>query len=627
MKAWRRIKAAHRIRRMARDASDRLWRSRPRGYALPPIRILHNRRPMKWSDRLLRLAMLALVAVLSAIVAGGAPAATTRVTQALVVDIDAPQFPTGAMPSTVALPDVWAKTRPTHGGAVWYRISFAAPRAAVEGELLGVLIERVCSHVQVYLNSQLVHTSGREAKPSARTCYQPQHFTLPGLLLKGEGNTLDVKVQAPPLASVASSQRAGTLSAIEIGPAAEISARFDQEQFWRSTLPQIAAGTLLLLGAFILLIGLLNWRDRYLVWFGGVCLAWTLMSSRLWWSDYSLPLHWAELIVTGTVPLLVLCCVQFLLHYARWTHRVIDVALLVQCVVVPASLMLAGQDRLYTLASAWYLVLTLEVVIAMLWHLRLTAQRRPRDVLPMAVLIGAAAALIGIEFAMQQDLLGETQRPLGPLALPLIFALLGARLLWQHARALQAAEIGQKTLESRVREATLEMERSFKMMAELRVEQVSQQERKRIAADLHDDLGAKLLTIVHTSTDERIATLAREALEEMRLSVRGLTGKPVRLTDALGDWRAEVVMRLSQAGVESEWRAPAEDELPEMFAARAYVQTTRILREAVSNIIKHSGASHCSVSSVVLDGDSGGSPELMRCSCSVIASRGCSFRM
>ena len=79
-------------------------------------------------------------------------------------------------------------------------------------------------------------------------------------------------------------------------------------------------------------------------------------------------------------------------------------------------------------------------------------------------------------------------------------------------------------------------------MAELRVEQVTERERKRIAADLHDDLGAKLLTIVHTSESERISTLAREALEEMRLSVRGLTGKPVKLIDALGDWRAEVVV-------------------------------------------------------------------------------------
>jgi signal transduction histidine kinase len=88
----------------------------------------------------------------------------------------------------------------------------------------------------------------------------------------------------------------------------------------------------------------------------------------------------------------------------------------------------------------------------------------------------------------------------------------------------------------------------------------------------------------------------------MRLSVRGLTGKPVKLVDALGDWRAEVISRLGQTGILGDWNMPADD-LPQTLSARAFVQTTRILREAVSNIIKHSKASQCSVTAIVADGD------------------------
>ena len=132
----------------------------------------------------------------------------------------------------------------------------------------------------------------------------------------------------------------------------------------------------------------------------------------------------------------------------------------------------------------------------------------------------------------------------------------------------------------------------------LRVDQIAEKERKRIAGDLHDDLGAKLLTIVHTSDNDRISTLAREALEEMRLSVRGLTGKPRVLYDSLADWRSEVVQRLGEAGIECEWRNP-NDVIEEPLSSRTYVQTTRILREAISNIIKHSGASHVIISADV----------------------------
>jgi signal transduction histidine kinase len=166
--------------------------------------------------------------------------------------------------------------------------------------------------------------------------------------------------------------------------------------------------------------------------------------------------------------------------------------------------------------------------------------------------------------------------------------------LGRLVHALHASEEQRRVLETRLNDVTAEIERSFAQRSELRVEQVTEQERKRIAADLHDDLGAKLLTIVHTCDNERIATLGREALDEMRLSVRGLNGRPMPLGDAMADWRAETVQRLSQTNIQVEWQS-LDDEVSHLLPARTYVQTTRILREAVSNIIKHSGASRCEV--------------------------------
>jgi signal transduction histidine kinase len=202
--------------------------------------------------------------------------------------------------------------------------------------------------------------------------------------------------------------------------------------------------------------------------------------------------------------------------------------------------------------------------------------------------------LLALELAVQVGQMPAIPGDATQSAMTLLLIGIGARLLHSFAKSLKAAEQGRRTLETRALEIAAEAERNFTQMADARVEQVTAQERKRIAADLHDDLGAKLLTIVHTSDSERISTLARDALEEMRLSVRGLTGKPMQLADALADWRAETVARLGQANIEIDWRSPTED-VEQTLPARSFVQTTRILRESVSNIIKHSGATHCKV--------------------------------
>ena len=80
----------------------------------------------------------------------------------------------------------------------------------------------------------------------------------------------------------------------------------------------------------------------------------------------------------------------------------------------------------------------------------------------------------------------------------------------------------------------------------------------------------------------------------MRQSVRGMAGKAVPADEALADWRAELVGRLDGAGLAVQWQA---DEPPPglVLLPRLHLQITRILREAVSNVIRHSGARHCRI--------------------------------
>jgi two-component system, NarL family, sensor histidine kinase UhpB len=215
------------------------------------------------------------------------------------------------------------------------------------------------------------------------------------------------------------------------------------------------------------------------------------------------------------------------------------------------------------------------------------------SVLP--VLLSTATGGLALHWHRQENL------PL-PLSIGLLLVLLASGLVLGFAVRRQQTEQRLLQTEQQITLRLADLDRHHQQLSDQRLEQVTERERKRIASDLHDDLGAKLLTIVHTSDSERISSLAREALEEMRLSVRGLTGRPVQLLDAIGDWRAEVVSRLTQSNIDAEWVSLAE-EVAHTLAARAYVQTTRVVREAISNVIKHSGASRCVIRCALADGD------------------------
>jgi signal transduction histidine kinase len=508
-------------------------------------------------------------------------------------------FPAEAAATAVTLPDEWARSRPGFEGTLWYRVGFQPYGTLERGELLALFIGHVCSNLEVYLNGQLVHSGGRMAEPVSHNCNQPQLVALPSALLRAETNTIDIKVAGHRLAAVGSRQRAGGLSELVIGPQSELAARQARRTALQVSAPQAVSATLLLMGGFMFVLGFINRRESHLAYFGALSVGWALVDARLWLRGVPVGHSVVEFLISALVGFITWAAVQFLLRYAGVRHRVVDIALPVQCAVLALSLFVAGPQRLHAAASVWYVVLALQVTAAAAWYLR--HERRARSKWLMAVLLATAALAGGIEFAAQWTSARPLAAQLALLVVPVIFVIVGLRLVQQHGRALHHAEQGKAQLEQRVREATAEIEHNFRQLSELRVEQVTERERKRIAADLHDDLGAKLLTIVHTSESERISTLAREALEEMRLSVRGLTGKPVRLADALGDWRAEVVSRLAQAGIEGEWEAP--EDLPQTLSARAYVQTTRILREATSNIIKHSGALQCSVQASINDGD------------------------
>ena len=125
-------------------------------------------------------------------------------------------------------------------------------------------------------------------------------------------------------------------------------------------------------------------------------------------------------------------------------------------------------------------------------------------------------------------------------------------------------------------------------------EQAASQERERIYSDLHDDLGAKLLSLVYRAESPVQADLARAILQDLRDVVTRSRGTPGSLGDVLADIRGEAMQRLAAVGIGLRW--DEADDLPDPLLDTGHaLHLHRIVREAISNTIRHAQARHLRV--------------------------------
>jgi two-component system, NarL family, sensor histidine kinase DevS len=115
-------------------------------------------------------------------------------------------------------------------------------------------------------------------------------------------------------------------------------------------------------------------------------------------------------------------------------------------------------------------------------------------------------------------------------------------------------------------------------------------ERQRIARDLHDDIGARLLSVMHQS-DERVRSLLQDTLLDIRTLTGALAGEVVPLSQLLAEARHEAAGRLAERGISLNW-PPLMDSFPDQqIDYRLQKALSSAIREIVTNVIKHSRAS------------------------------------
>lgn len=120
------------------------------------------------------------------------------------------------------------------------------------------------------------------------------------------------------------------------------------------------------------------------------------------------------------------------------------------------------------------------------------------------------------------------------------------------------------------------------------VEQGRNEERLRLAQDLHDDIGARLLTLMYKAQSPEMENYVRHTLQDLKTLTRGLAAPNHPLSHAAAEWKSDLTQRLTAAHIALGWSFSADRDIS--LSVVQWSALTRVMRELVSNVIAHSQA-------------------------------------
>lgn len=184
---------------------------------------------------------------------------------------------------------------------------------------------------------------------------------------------------------------------------------------------------------------------------------------------------------------------------------------------------------------------------------------------------------------------------LGFTTMLLAYTLSGSQYL---VRSLNRAEQSNQELESAITSKSAQLEASYALLRESERDAARTQEREHLLREMHDGLGAQLMTAMRgmergTLAREQVLMALQDSLDDLRLLMDS-TDLGRQLQGALAAWRHRWNPRLEALGLQLSWHV--DDELDSAnLSPDAVLQVMRILQEATVNVVKHSQASQISI--------------------------------
>ncbi len=482
------------------------------------------------------------------------------------------------------LPMRWSSSSGTRQG-LWLRFTFDAPAPPTEGWSL--LLDRLPSGGAVYLNGRMIADLPTDSDTRRVRWRRPQLVNLPMEFLRDGRNEA--------LIYTAYGNGVHGMGLAQVGPTAELQPLYSKDFFVSHTLRWISLLLTLMLAVGFAALWL---RRRSESLFGLLALVAIFWAIRSLDSTFEVLSHdalaWSRgAFYFGTAAFTALATITMWRQSGRPNGRA-ELGIMVLAAMGPALYILSGDTFDLTVGPLWQAIMLGALALGV-FSLARRAFRESSTMLGFIVgaLVIALTAAVH-DFLVDTGFLPFASPALLNIATPVLVIALGAALIDRFVRSLADVEKTNTELETRIHEREQLLKRNFDRLRESERLKASAQERQRIMQDMHDGLGSQLLSSLMlvergALSNEQVAQILRESIDDMRLAIDALAAEDSDLLAALGNMRFRMEPRLKVAGMELQWDAR---NLPEEvdIDPNAVLPVLRIVQEALTNAIKHSRA-------------------------------------
>jgi len=496
----------------------------------------------------------------------------------------------------VTLPDQWQQRWPDHDGAVWYRIDWQNP---CPQHPVALALNTMVMAGEVFVNSEAIWRDKSLQQPLSRSWNMPRYWLLPPSLLDAGSNSIWVRVHG------VVAQTPG-LGSVRIGDPRALREWFDSAWWNQRTLFVMSATVSLVLCVLFSFAWLQNRAEAAFGWYAlntlcWVCVLGSVLATETWPFPSTLAMSRATSLVF-IVFVYSFCLFSWRFGGLRLPRLERALGLLSLLAAAMALLPASWLDALHAL---WLISVVFTLVACgncFLFPLHAWRTRK----LPHLVYAGCLLAFVavGIHDALLLHSVIRERVPLLPYTAPLTMLALAFVLGRQITLNVRRIERFNQELTQTVAQACDDLSHTLEREHHLALSHSRLQERMQISQDLHDSLGGSLVRSIalveqaeQPLQNAQVLSMLKLMRDDLRQMIDSGTSAALNVPETPLQWIAPLRHRFAglfeALDIRAEWRLP-----PSWSPAPSPIQCltlTRVLEEALTNVIKHSRAQSVTV--------------------------------